>query len=93
MYTKIVNGEVVELTSQEIENHRAKETKWDEGKEARERERIAEKRKSKYPDIGDQLDALYKHLEATTGVGTQTELGKIITKWKKVKTDNPYPKE
>lgn len=88
---KIVNGKVVQLTREEITQIQAKEAEWEFHRAERERDRVRSTRADKYPAIGDQLDALYKFLDAKAGVPADSDLGEILARWKRVKDENPLP--
>lgn len=85
MPTKIVNGQTVEMTTEEYEN-------FDLVRQAGHQRCLSteyqHKRREAYPPIGDQLDALYKHLlpkYSELGI----ELQAILDTWQQVKEDFP----
>ncbi len=92
---KIVNGIEVELTEEEAA---LKVEEWaaeDSRSEAYQTQYgYISKRKKEYPDIGDQLDAILKHLNYMQLDG-QTDLVKeldaIVGQWLAVKAKHPKP--
>jgi hypothetical protein len=85
MANKIVNGRLVEIDDEEnreFEKFRRK------GYERFLQEEYKHHRKEAYPDIGDQLDALFKHFIHNKET-LAPELKSIIKTWAKVKEDFP----
>ena len=83
----IWKSDQAEPTQQEIDNA---ENEWQAEQDATEYQRL---RAPEYPPIGDQLDALLKHLNyrRTQGDELVQELDDIIGDWLNVKSK--YPKE
>lgn len=54
---KLVNGELVDMTAEEISAREVEVAQWEADKLAND---YIDKRKAEYPNIGDQLDALWK---------------------------------
>ena len=54
---KLVNGELVEMTSEEISNREAEVVKWEASQQATE---YARKRTEEYPSLADQIGAILK---------------------------------
>lgn len=91
---KLVNGKKVYLNDQEIAEHTLKEDDYESKAGERAVKAVRQSRASRYPKIGDQIDALYKYLETVTGdneVKADSPLDNMIKTWKRVKSDNPYP--
>lgn len=91
MTHQIVNGEVVTMTSEEIEQQ-LKEQKAAFDRLSSYRWRID--RRASYPTVGDQLDAILKqfnYLQMSKQIDCISELDTIITRWLKVKRDIPNP--
>ena len=91
---KMVNGVSVELSTAES---LAIQTEWDANDAARllyeQTEAYKDKRRAKFPPIGDQLDALLKGFESLKAGGETfpAELDSIINDWNAVKTSHPKP--
>ena len=80
---KSVNGVIVDMTSEEIKARKAEEDYYGKfTKVEKEKVRYKFQRENNYPDIGDQLDALYH-----AGVFPKEMADKI----KAVKDANPKP--
>lgn len=93
---KIVDGQEVELTPEEIQEL---EAFWAEGEikrlECVRREYVANRREV-YPNIGDQLDVILKQLNYMQMSGQTdliAEMDDLIGAWLKVKRDFPKPDE
>ena len=56
---KSVNGVIVDMTPEEIEARKAEEVEYEKVKIENDKVRYRFERATKYPAIGDQLDALY----------------------------------
>ena len=59
MSTKMVNGIVVEMTPEDIKIREAEKVRDDKIAEEYAKVKYKDDRRTSYPDIGDQLDALY----------------------------------
>ena len=80
---KSVNGVIMDMTSKEIEARKSEEDHYEKvTRVEKEKVRYKFQRISNYPDIGDQLDALYH-----AGIFPKEMSDKI----KAVKTDFPKP--
>ena len=82
MSTKMVNGIVVEMTPEDIKIREAEKVRDDKIAEEYAKVKYKDDRRTSYPDIGDQLDALYH-----AGVFPKEMADKI----KAVKDANPKP--
>ena len=80
--TKIVNGEKVQLTPEEETARDAEEAQAEKEKQEYLKVKYRDDRRISYPDIGDQLDDLYKK-----GAFSDDMAAKI----KAVKDANPKP--
>ena len=80
--TKIVNGEKVQLTPEEETARDAEEAQAEKEKQEYLKVKYRDDRRESYPDIGDQLDALYH-----AGAFPKEMADKI----KAVKDANPKP--
>ncbi len=80
--TKNVNGVDVQLTSEEEAVRDAEEARYASEAANRAATQYARDRRPLYPDVGDQLDALWKGGDAEAAM-------KVIVD--KVKSDNPKP--
>tara|TARA_Y100000356_G_scaffold111696_1_gene98990 strand:+ start:118 stop:369 length:252 start_codon:yes stop_codon:yes gene_type:complete len=80
---KSVNGVIMDMTSEEIEARKAEEDHYEKvTRVEKEKVRYRFKRQNSYPDIGDQLDDLFK----------QGAFSKEMSdKLQQVKTDHPKP--
>lgn len=64
-YTKLVNGEPVPMTEQEIAERQAEEAAWEQGKAAREKLEALKKLDAKMPRyVEDIIDALDESVRA-----------------------------
>lgn len=88
---KQVNGQKFKLGQREVREYFRQQTVWLDSSRERLIQTIRRTRESMYPSIGDQLDAIYKHLETVGGYIVGSEIDLMIKKWKKVKEDNPFP--
>ena len=80
---KSVNGVIMDMTSEEIKARKAEEVEYEKvTRVEKEKVRYRFKRQNSYPDIGDQLDDLFK----------QGAFSKEMSdKLQQVKTDHPKP--
>ena len=87
---RVVNGEQVDLSAEEIE---ATLNTWAENERARQLDEEANgykyARETAYPELKEQLDKLYHDIDN----GTLDETGEFFTALKEVKDDNPKPGE
>ena len=87
---RVVNGEQVDLSAEEIE---ATLNTWAENERARQLDEEANgykyARETAYPSLKEQLDKLYHDIDN----GTLDETGEFFTALKEVKDDNPKPGE
>ena len=87
---RVVNGEQVDLSAEEIE---ATLNTWAENERARQLDEEANgykyARETAYPELKEQLDKLYHDIDN----GTLDETGEFFTALKTVKDDNPKPSE
>ena len=87
---RVVNGEQVDLTAEEIE---ATLNTWAENERARQLDVEANgykyARENAYPELKEQLDKLYHDINN----GTLDDTGEFFTALKTVKDDNPKPSE
>ena len=83
---KLVNGQLVELTSEEEAAIAAEETKVKAEIAANGYKRA---RARTYPEIGEQLDLLYHAIEADSGL--KTKLAGFYNAIKAIKDANPKP--
>ena len=84
-YTKLVNGKRIELTQTEI-----KELKKDERKRQKkfEKRKPIQDRKQAYPEIGEQLDEIWKIIDELKLAKTP-EAKEMLKRIKDVKKNNP----
>lgn len=90
---KLVNGELVDLTAEEIEQREADESAWLVLQEAKKAGEYKTLRAKEYPPIGDQLDALMKWLATETEIRVPAELKSIAMKCMSVKAKYPKPEK
>jgi hypothetical protein len=83
---KLVNGQLVELTSEEEAAIAAEETKV---KDELAKTGYKQARATSYPPFGEQLDLLYHAIEADSGL--KTKLAGFYNAIKAVKDANPKP--
>ena len=87
---RVVNGEQVDLTAEEIE---ATLNNWAENERARQLDEEANgyktDRQMEYPALAEQFDKLWHDINN----GTLDETGEFFTALKTVKDDNPKPSE
>jgi len=79
---KILNGEEVQLTSEEETTRDAEEAEFQKEQEEYKKVQYKDDRRIVYPEIGDQLDDLFKQ-----GAFSKEMTAKI----QQVKTDYPKP--
>lgn len=80
---KSVNGVIIDMTPEEIEARKAEEDHYEKvTKVEKEKVRYKFQRINDYPEIGDQLDDLFKQ-------GAFSE--EMTAKIQQVKTDHPKP--
>ena len=61
---KLVNGQLLDMTAEEIAARQAEETAWEkEQKNIVKEEPYVQQRKNSYPKIGDQLDMLWHSID------------------------------
>ena len=61
---KLVNGQLIDMTAEEIAARQAEETAWEkEQKNIVKEEPYVQQRKNSYPKIGDQLDMLWHSID------------------------------
>ena len=82
MDTKMVNGVVVKMTPEDIKIRESEKARDEKEAEEYAKVKYKDDRKMVYPEIGDQLDDLFK----------QGAFSKEMSdKLQQVKTDNPKP--
>jgi hypothetical protein len=92
MRIKIVDGVEVKLTANELSEIEAREAEWDARLSEESKTQYQRDRKPEYPPVGDQLDAILKHLNyrRTQGEDLVQDLDDIVGAWLNVKSR--YPK-
>ena len=95
---KMVNGKKVALTDDEIVVFLDRETEHFKKINSYEYrlQKVRERRKAKYPDIGEQLDAILKQLNYMQMSGQTnlvSEMDGVISDWLKVKRDIAKPEK
>ena len=96
MEYKLVNGEQVPLTQADLDQRAIDEAKHQARLEEQAKIQYQLDRADEYPPIGDQLDAILKHLNYMQMRGETNlikELDGVVGRWLAVKQKYPKPPE
>ena len=89
---KFIDGNVIELTPSEVLEVEAREAEWDAHLAEEVKTQYQRDRQAEYPSVGNQLDAILKHLNyrRIQGEDLVKDLDNIVGAWLNVKSR--YPK-
>lgn len=90
---KLVRGKLVPLGPEEEAERDAEEAAWESATPQRAIESARSQRAAAYPPIGDQLDAIWKALDALSdqALNWPQETADMLAAIKAVKRENPLP--
>ena len=91
MRIKIVDGVEVNLTNDELSKIETAEAEWDAHLAEEAKTQYQRNRQPEYPSVGNQLDAILKHLNyrRTQGEDLVQDLDDIVGAWLNVKSRHP----